>query len=59
MEKASCSVSMAWCPWPDLLPTCRSPACRFLGYYPSHSQGVAFIIIVTSCNALAYNMIHS
>lgn len=32
---------------------------RFLSYYPSHAQGVAFIIVVTSCNALAYNLVHS
>lgn len=33
--------------------------CRFLEYYPSHSQGVLFIILVTSVNALTYNLVHS
>ena len=32
---------------------------KFAAYYRDHTQGVWAIMVVTSINALAYNMVHS
>ena len=32
---------------------------RFVEYFPQHSNGVLWIVALTSVNALAYNLVHS
>ena len=32
---------------------------RFLAYLPSHTSGVAFIMLASSVNAVCYNLVHS
>lgn len=37
----------------------RAQASTFLDYLPAHMQGVAGILVVSSCLALAYNVVHA
>ena len=45
--------------WLTSAPSPPLQRAKFYDYYPEHNQGVLLIMLVSSINAVCYNMIHS